>query len=229
MKIKNRDRIIHTFVVYPEVSENALTVLVIHENRGLNDWARSFADQLAAKGYLVIAPDLISGYSDKYQKTTDYPTSDAAREAIYELDDNQVTSDLKAVQDYILKAPGSNGKNVVVGFCWGGSQSFRFATNNDKIQAALVFYGSPPSEKNDIEKISAPVFGFYGGNDQRINATIPETEKLMKETGKTYKYEIYEGAGHAYMRSGDDPNGPEANVNARNKSWDRLLKILEEI
>ncbi len=227
VKIKVGEREVSSIVVYPEVAEKALSVIVIHENRGLNTWARSFADQLAAKGFLVIAPDLISGYSEEFKKTTDYPTSDAAREAIYNLDPEKVTADLNAVQEYITKVPASNGKSAVIGFCWGGSQSFRLATTNSQLEAALVFYGSPPTELSEIEKITAPVYGFYGGNDNRINATIPETEKQMKQAGKLYKYEIYEGAGHAYMRNGDNPNGEEANITARNKSWERLVKILK--
>ena len=115
-----------------------------------------------------------------------------------------------------------------MGFCWGGSQTFRFAANNSEIVASLVFYGSAPDNLEDISRISAPVYGFYGENDQRINATIPETEELMKKAGKTYKYEIYDGAGHAFMRRGDDPSGSEENRKARNDSWNRIKMILEK-
>ncbi len=229
VEVPDGDRTIHSFVAYPEVSEDALAVIVIHENRGLTDWVRSFADQVAEAGYIAIAPDLLSEVDEEHSRTADFESSDAARDALYQLDPDRVTQDLHAVREYVTSLPASSGTVVVAGFCWGGSQTFRFATNSSEIAAAFVFYGSAPTDEERIRAIDAPVYGFYGGNDQRINSTIPETESLMEEHGKTYQYEIYEGAGHAYMRSGDDPDGDEANVAARNQSWDRLVEILESI
>ena len=228
VKIKYGERTVHCFVAYPEHSTNTQAVIVIHENRGLNDWARSFADQAAEAGYLAIAPDLLSGYSEKFQKTTDFATTDDARSAIYELNSDQVTNDLNAVYDYISKDPACTGTVSVIGFCWGGSQSFRFATNNLKIKNAMVFYGTAPTELADIQRITAPVYGFYGGDDQRVNATIEDTKKRMTEAGKTYEVEIYHGAGHAFMRRGDDPESDEANAGARNAAWQRIKRILGE-
>lgn len=222
-------RSIHCFVAYPETSEKTLAVIVIHENRGLTDWVRSFTDQLAAEGYLAIAPDLLSGFNENISRTSDFTSSDAAREGIYQLDPDQVTTDLKTVKQYIEDVPASNGKTVVMGFCWGGSQTFRFATNSTDIDAALVFYGSAPDQMKDIKKIKAPVYGFYGENDERINAGIPATEKMMKQAGKTYEYKIYPGAGHAYMRQGDDPEGSEESQEAREASWERINQILFSI
>jgi carboxymethylenebutenolidase len=229
VEIVHNNRTLHSFIAYPEVSEDALVVIVIHENRGLDTWARSFADQLAAAGYIAIAPDLLSGMNEDYPRTMDYPSVDAARNALSQLNPNQVTADLLAAQNYSRTIPASNGKVVVAGFCWGGSQTFRFATNSDGIEAALVFYGSATNNEEAIQRITAPVYGFYGGNDQRINATIPATEELMEKHGKFYEYRMYEGAGHAYMRTGDDPEGAEANVNARNASWEWLKEILSGI
>lgn len=229
VKVKSGDRDLHAFVAFPEVSEKTLSVIVIHENQGLTDWVRSFADQLASKGYLVIAPDLLSGYSESYDKTSDFPSSDEARKGIYNLDQDQVTSDLKAVKEFIKKQPSASGKVVVAGFCWGGSQSFRLATNDAEIKAALVFYGSPPSNQEDINKISAPVYGFYGENDQRINSTIEPTAEMMKKAGKTYDYRIYKGVGHAYMRRGDDPAVEEAFKVAKEESFTRIVNILSGI
>jgi carboxymethylenebutenolidase len=225
--VKSGDRQVNCFVVYPEKAEKTLSVIVIHENRGLTDWVRSFADQLAAAGYLAIAPDLLSGYAGEFKKTSDYPTTDDAKKALYQLDPEQITKDLEAVQQYISQDASSNGKTLVMGFCWGGSQSFRFATNNNKISAACVFYGSPPKSEAQIQRIEAPVYGFYGENDQRINATIPQTEEWMKKHDKTYDYEIYKGAGHAYMRRGDDPEGSAENKKARDDSWKRIKKLLQ--
>lgn len=226
VQVTYNGRTVHSFVAYPEVSENVLSVIVIHENRGLTDWVRSFADQVAEAGYIAIAPDLLSQFDEEHQRTRDFPNDDAARDALYQLDPDQITRDLIAVQDYIASVPGATGQTVVSGFCWGGSQSFRFATNAYGLSAALVFYGSAATDEERIRNITAPVYGFYGGNDQRINATIPETEALMEKHGKFFKYRIYEGAGHGYMRTGDDPNGAEANITARNQTWEWLHEIL---
>lgn len=230
--IESSDRAMHNFVVFPEQSEKAPVVIVIHENRGHNAWARSFADQLAEAGYIAVAPDLISNTVEGVEKTSDFESSDAAREAIYGLDSDMVTQDLKNVLDYAQSIKASNGKIAVAGFCWGGSQSFRFATNaGDAIDAALVFYGTGPENYEDYQRIEAPVYGFYGGDDERVNATIEDSDAMMEKAGKTYEYEIYDGAGHAYMRQGDDPDAPnnDPNVKARNASWDRLKSILSNL
>jgi carboxymethylenebutenolidase len=227
--IESNDRMLHTFVAYPEVSENAPVVLVIHENRGLNDWARSFADQLAAKGFIAVAPDLISNTVDGFEKTSDFETSDDARSAIYALQPDFVTRDLMNVLSYAKSIDAGTGQVSVAGFCWGGSQSFRFATNTgDAIEAAFVFYGTGPRDAESYSSIEVPVYGFYGGADNRVNSTIEASEEAMNQFENTYEYEIYEGAGHAFMRRGDDPslNTDDANKMARNKSWDRLVKLL---
>lgn len=229
VEVSDGDRTIHNFIVYPEVSENAMAVIVIHENRGLTDWVRSFADQLAAEGYIAIAPDLLSDFDENHQKTSDFESSDAARNALYELDQDRITQDLNAVQDYVTQLPAANGKVVVAGFCWGGSQTFRYATNADGLSAALVFYGSAPTDRDQISRISVPVYGFYGGNDQRINSTIPETSELMQEYDKEYIYNIYEGAGHGFMRTGDAPDAERANKTARNSSWEWIRDILSDL
>ncbi len=226
VQVKYGNRTVHCFVVFPEKSTKTQAVIVIHENRGLTDWVRSCADQMAEAGYLAIAPDLLSQFSENIQQTRDFASSDDARNAIYQLDPDQVTNDLNAVYQYVASIPACNGKISVVGFCWGGTQSFRYATNNPDLKAALVFYGTAPKEQSEIQKINAPVYGFYGGNDERVNATIPDTETAMKKTGKSYAYEIYKGAGHAYMRQGDDPEGNAENKMARDKSWERIRKIL---
>ena len=226
--VKSADRDVHCFVAYPEISGKALVAIVIHENRGLTDWVRSFCDQLAAVGYIAIAPDLLSGFSSDYEKTSDFANSDDARNAIYQLKPEQVQDDLNAVQVYAEKIPAGNGQTVSIGFCWGGSQSFRFATYNDQLKAALVFYGGTP-DSSEIAKINAPVYGFYGGNDARITGRVPETERLMKKEGKLYRYEIYDGAGHAFMRRGDDPSVSDDNTKARDESWEEIKAILSKI
>ena len=230
--IESNNRTLHNFVVYPETSEPAPVVIVIHENRGLNDWARSFADQLAGKGFIAVAPDLISNTVEGIEKTSDFETSDAARQAIYSLEPDFVTTDLMNVLEYAKTIEAGNGSIAVAGFCWGGSQSFRFASNaGNAIDAAFVFYGTGPDAEEAYQNIEVPVYGFYGGDDQRVNSTIGNSETAMDEFDKTYEYEIYEGAGHAFMRRGDDPEAASDNPNvmARNKSWERLVSILNSL
>jgi carboxymethylenebutenolidase len=222
-------RTVRSFVAYPESSEDATAVIVIHENRGLTDWVRSFADELAEAGYLAIAPDLLSGFDAEHAHTGEFESSDAAREAIYALDADRVTADLEAVRDYAAKLPAGNGKVAVAGFCWGGSQTFRFATNSDEIEAAFVFYGTGPDDPERIAAVSAPVYGFYGANDERVNATIPTSEELMAAAGKTYEPVIYEGAGHAFMRQGSEGDAPAEVKKARDDAFARLLDLLGKL
>lgn len=223
------DRTVHCFVAYPEKSASTMAMLVIHENRGLTDWVRSFADQMAEAGYIAIAPDLLSGFSKEYQKTNDFPSSDEARKAIYQLEQDQVSKDLDAVQAYAAQLEAANGTTGSIGFCWGGSQSFRFASTNDKIAVAFVFYGTAPKDSSAFSSINVPVYGFYGSNDQRVNATIPRTDSLMRANKKNYTSEIFQGAGHAFMRRGDNPDGEKANVEARNDAWEDVILILDEM
>ena len=242
-QIKHDNRTVQAFVVYPESKQKAPVVIVIHEIFGLSDWARTVADQLAANGYIAIAPDFLSGMGPNGGKSSDFPSVDAAREANSKLDPDQVTGDLNAVADYAKKLPASNGKLAVGGFCWGGGQSFRFATSRKDLSAAFVFYGSGPK---DVSTITAPVYGFYAGDDARIGATIPDTTDAMKKAGKKYDVVTYAGAGHGFMRAGEDPatdaalanssEDPEAkkareraaaNQKARSEAWQRWLALLK--
>jgi carboxymethylenebutenolidase len=128
-----------------------------------------------------------------------------------------------------VKLPASNGKLAVAGFCWGGAQSFRMATTRPDLKAAFVFYGTGPEDASAIAKIRAPVYGFYGGSDARVNATIPKSQELMKAAGKTYQPVVYEGAGHGFMRAGEDPNASEANRKARQQAWERWKQLLAKL
>jgi carboxymethylenebutenolidase len=214
VKVKNGNREVNSFIVYPEVNKKATAVVVIHEIFGMSDWVQQLTDELAEAGYIAIAPDLLSGMGPKGGGTSDFD-SNSVRQAIGNLPPDQITGDLNAVADYVAKLPASNGKVAVTGYCWGGGQSFRFATNRPSLKAAFVFYGPPPTladgktlDKAALARIKAPVYGFYGGNDMRINATIPSTVEAMKELKETYDPVTYEGAGHGFMRAGE-PNNPE--------------------
>lgn len=227
--VKNGDRAVKAFIGFPEVKAKATAVVVIHENQGLTDWARSVVDQLAEAGYIAIAPDLLSGTAPGGGGTAELGSRDAVGKALSALTPEQITGDLAAIAGYVGKLPASNGKVVVGGFCWGGRQTFRFATNNKDFKAALVFYGDAPATAEEIARIAVPVYGFYGGNDARINASIPKTIELMKAAGKTYDPVTYEGAGHGFMRSGEQPDATEPNKKARDEAWVRLKAILAKI
>lgn len=228
VKVQQGKREVVSFVVYPEVKDKAPAVVVIHEIFGLTDWVRSVADQLAEAGYIAIAPDLLSGAGPMGGGTSELAKDKVGR-AIMNLPRDQITADLNACVDYVTKLPACNGKVVVGGFCWGGGQSFRFATNNKNIKAAFVFYGSGPDKEADLARIACPVYGFYGGNDARVNATIPKSTELMKKADKTYDPVIYEGAGHGFMRAGEAPDASAANKKARDDAWTRWKEKLKQL
>lgn len=229
VKVKQGKREVNCFIAYPEVKEKATAVVVIHEIFGLTDWVRGVADQLAEAGYIAIAPDLLSGAAPDGGGTQELGSGDAVRKAIAALPPDQITADLNAVGDYVAKLPAANGKVAVAGFCWGGTQTFRLATNNKDIKAALAFYGSGPDKEEELARIQCPVYGFYGGNDARVNATIPKSTELMKKVGKTYEPVTYEGAGHGFMRAGEAPDANEANKKARAEAWQRVKGLLKNL
>ncbi len=229
VKVKQGNREVSCFIAYPEIKEKATAVVVIHEIFGLTDWVRGVADQLAEAGYIAIAPDLLSGTAPGGGGTAELGSGDAVRKAISSLPADQVTADLNAVAKYVAELPACNGKVAVGGFCWGGGQTFRYATNNQKIKAAFVFYGGGPEEQSAIARIQAPVYGFYGGNDARVDATIPKSEELMKNAGKKYEPVIYEGAGHGFMRAGEAPDANAANKKARDEAWTRWKALLKQL
>jgi carboxymethylenebutenolidase len=237
VNVKSGNRTVSAFVVYPEVKGKATSVVVIHEIFGMSDWVQMLADEVAEAGYIAIAPDLLSGMGPKGGGTSDFPDGNAVGKAIRDLPPDQITADLNAVADYVMKLPAANGKVAVAGFCWGGGQSFRFATNRPSLAAAFVFYGQGP-EPEAIARITAPVYGFYAGNDARIGATVPKTAADMKAAGKRFEPITYEGAGHGFMRAGDTPppaaeadqttrDSYAGNKKARDAAWTRWKRLLK--
>jgi carboxymethylenebutenolidase len=219
---------VKAFVVYPEVKDKAPVVLVIHEIFGLSNWARSMADELAAKGYIAVAPDLLSGFGPNGGGSDAFPDQDARVKAVSGLDAGVVNADLNATADYALKLPAANGKLAVIGFCWGGGKSFAFATQRKDLSAAFVFYGTGP-DAEAIKSIHAPVYGFYAGNDSRVDATIPATTEAMKAAGKKYEPVTYDGAGHGFMRAGEAPDASPENKKAHDEAWTRLTRLLKSM
>jgi carboxymethylenebutenolidase len=185
------------------------------------------ADELAGQGFIVIAPDLLSGAGPNGGGSSAFASQDDAVKAVSGLDPDGVLADLDAAADYGKKLPAANGKIAVAGFCWGGSKSFAFAAHRKDLSAAFVFYGTGPA---DVSTIVAPVYGFYAGNDARVGATVPGTTDAMKKAGKSYDPVTYDGAGHGFMRAGEDPgNTNPANKTARDQALARLVKLLKDL
>jgi carboxymethylenebutenolidase len=222
--VKRGDRSVETFVVYPESKDKRPVVLVIHEIFGMTDWVQDLADQVAAAGYIAVAPDLLSGMGPNGGRSSSFAEG-KTMEAVSHLNADQVTADLNAVADYGLKLPAANGKLFVGGFCWGGGQTFRFATNRGDLSAAFVFYGPPP-DKDAMARIKGPVYGFYAGDDARIGATVPGTIEQMKALGKAFDPVTYDGASHGFMRAGEAPDASPANAKARTDAWARWKALL---
>lgn len=204
---------VRAWVVYPERKSKAPVVLVVHEIYGLTPWIRGVADQFAAEGFIAVAPDLLTmknlaGFPDSVDRQ-------AATAAIRTLQPADVHRQLSAVASYAMNLPAAQKKYGIVGFCWGGGTSFQHAVLAPALGASVVFYGvSPP---NGAVSASAPVLGLYGGNDARVNATIPGADSAMKKAGKVYQYHIYEGAGHGFLRQQSGMNG--ANAAATERAW----------
>ena len=221
--VKSGNQTIKAFVVYPERKDKAPVVLVIQEIFGVTDWLRSMCDELAENGLIAIAPDFLNG-----QKFED---PDTATKAVSAVTPDQVKSVLNATADYALKIPAGNGTLAVCGFCRGGGWAFAYANENPKLKAAYSFYGTAPDSPDKVKNISCPVYGFYGENDERVNATIPKAEELMKAAGKKYEPVIYKGAGHGFMRSGEpsNPNVRESDKKARDEAWARWKTLLKQL
>lgn len=220
------ERVVNTFVVYPEVKEPAIAIIVIHEIFGLTDWIRLVADRLAAEGFVAICPDLLSGMGPDGGGTESFESGDDVRRTIRELSPSQVTSDLDAIQKYARDLPSTNEKVAVSGFCWGGGQTFSYAVHSDTIAAGFVFYGRAAAAE-DVPKISAPIYGFYGESDNRINATIDETKAAADAANVTYEPVIYEGVGHAFLRRGMAEDANNAQKAATKAAWERWVSLLK--
>jgi carboxymethylenebutenolidase len=209
---------VRAWVVYPERSDKAPVVLVVHEIFGLSTWIRSVADQLAADGFIAIAPDLLTG---KYSVSSpnDTLSADSARALIRTLDDADVQRRLSAAARYGMALPSAQQHYGIVGFCWGGSTSFAHAVaGTPELGAAVVYYGTPPE---DLAKVHAPVLGLYGQNDNRVTSTVPAADSAMKSLDKTYEHFIFDGAGHGFLRAQDGQNG--ANGAAAAQAWPKTV------
>jgi carboxymethylenebutenolidase len=187
------------YIAYPERPQPAPAVIVIHEIFGVSDFVRQTTEQLAKDGFVAIAPDLLS-------RRGGTPASpDSARKLIATLNPDTVTQDLDATRAYLNQLRPVRGNEIgIIGFCWGGGQSFRYATNTPQLKAFVVCYGPSP-DPAAMAKIRAKGLGVYAENDARINAGLPDAVAAMRAAGKDYPYAVYPGVGHGFLRSREKP------------------------
>ena len=210
---------VRAWIVYPERKTKAPVVVVIHEIYGLSPWVRSVADQLAADGFIAIAPDLLT--SKNLPNATDSVPAELATAAIRTLDVGEVHRQITAAANYAMSLPSAVHRYGVVGYCWGGGVSFEHAVRSPTLGAAVVYYGVSPKTES-LSSIKAPVLGLYGGSDARVDATIPPADSAMKALGKTYTHNVFEGAGHGFLRQQTGQAG--ANMLAAQAAWPATIK-----
>jgi carboxymethylenebutenolidase len=216
--------LVDVWVVYPERSDKAPVVVVIHEILGLTQWVRAVTDQFAAEGFIAVAPDLLSGKGPG-GKGSRAVNGDDARALIAELDPAEVARRIDAAAGFATALPSATPRFASVGFCWGGGVSFAYAAHQPDLGAAVVCYGTPPAPEA-LARITAPVLGLYGGNDMRVDATVPPAAQEMKRLGKSFDYTMFKGAGHAFFRAQDGQAG--ANLEATRQGWPRMIGFLKK-
>jgi carboxymethylenebutenolidase len=223
--VPGKDGKVSAFIAYPERKDKAPVVIVIQEVYGLTDWLRGVADRLAGDGFIAIAPDLLSGKGPGGGGTDKFASRDDVVKAVRELTSTEVAAMLDAVARYGKGLPAAKGKFATIGFCWGGAQSFLYATVQPDLNAAVVYYGTSPASEA-LKAVKAPVLGLYGEDDARVNTTVGPAEEKMKELGKTFITHTYKGAGHGFLRAQDDRGG--ANLEASKKAWPATIEHLKK-
>lgn len=209
---------LRAWVVYPERPTKAPVVIVVHEIFGLSPWIRSVADQLAADGFLAVAPDFLT--MKNVPGSPENPDGQAARAAIQTLNMDDVHRQISAVAQFAMRLPAAAPRYGIVGFCWGGAVSFEHAVRSPSLGASVVYYGtSPPPAR--LASVRAPVLGLYGSDDARVNATVPPADSAMQALGKTYQPIFYEGAGHGFLRQQDGREGK--NLAAARTAWPETI------
>lgn len=221
--VKDGDTDVKAWLVFPETKEKAPVVVVIHEIFGLTDWIRSVADQLAADGFIAIAPDLLSGKGPN-GGGTESVDRDGAVGLVRSLGQPEVFRRLNATAEHATSLPAARKEFAAIGFCWGGAMSFAYAAEQPKLQAAVVYYGTSPAAEA-LARVQAPVLGLYGADDARVNATVAPADAEMQKLGKRYMHETYEGAGHGFLRAQDGREG--ANLKAAQQAWRKTVDFLK--
>jgi len=215
---------INSFAIYPERSTKAPVVIVVHDIGGMSDWIRGIGDQLAKEGFMAIVPDLLSGKGPNGGGTASL--GDQVGQTIRTLTGEELNARLDTIMAYGKTLPSSNGKTGTIGFCWGGGTVFNYALNQPAVNATASYYGPMPPDPAAYDKAKSPILGLYGGNDQRVNANIPVAEAELKKHGAAYSPNIFEGAGHGFLRNQTGQDG--ANLKAVQQAWPKTLGFLRQ-
>ncbi|HYW11380.1 MAG TPA: dienelactone hydrolase family protein [Longimicrobium sp.] len=215
---------VRAWVVYPERSDKAPVVIVVHEIFGVSNWVRGVADQLAADGFIAIAPDFLTGMNVP-NGPNGQPLADSATAAVRRLNPADVQRRIDAVARYGMALPAALPRYGIVGYCWGGTVSFNHAAHSPTLGASVVYYGSSPASDR-LQTVRAPVLGLYGANDARVNATIPAADSTMRALGKVFEHEIFEGAGHGFLRQQEGQEG--ANATAARAAWPATIAFFRQ-
>lgn len=201
------------YIARPIAEKKYGTVIVIHENRGLNTHIEDVARRAANAGYLAIAPNALAALG----KT--FANEDEARAAFRDLKPEDTLKNFISVFDYLKTRKDFNGHAGCVGFCWGGAMSNNLAVNVPELKAAVAFYGRQPAAA-DVAKIKAAVQLHYGALDEGVNAGIPAYEEALKANKINYELYMYEGAQHAFH---NDTSPARYNEAAAKLAWQRTL------
>jgi carboxymethylenebutenolidase len=215
---------VRAWVVYPERSDPAPVVLVVHEIFGLSHWVRAVADQVAAEGFIAIAPDMLTTRGIPLG-ADGAPDTETARREIQTLNRDDIHRQLLAVAEYGMSLPAAQRSYGIVGYCWGGTVAYEHAIRSPGLGASVVYYGTSP-DASLMASIRAPVLGLYGENDERVNATIAPALEAMQRLGRRFEHEIYAGAGHGFLRAKDGQGG--ANLAATEAAWPRTIEWFRE-
>jgi carboxymethylenebutenolidase len=226
------------WIVYPSTS-NAKTpvVVVVHEIFGLSTWIRGVADQVAADGYIAIAPDLLSRV--RGGPTTVELSGDSARKLIVNVSSTERNRGITAAARYAMSQPSAAQSYAVIGYCWGGSTVWGYAINGGipGYRGGVAYYGLPymngsVPNGDSLARITKPVMLLSGAKDTRIGTAMPAVDSAMKALGKSYVGIDYPGAIHGFLRAQDDPKPvrdvaeEQANLSATKDAWPRTLEFL---
>lgn len=214
---------LQAWIAYPERADRAGVVILLHEIFGLSEWMRGVADQVAADGWIAVAPDLISGFGPDGGGTASVASRDSVVQLVRRLKPDQTDARLAAVREWARALPSANGKLASLGFCWGGSLSFKMAAVTPPIDAAVVFYGSAPDSAT-LTRVRTPVLGLYGGDDARVNSTIEPARAVLRAAKRRYDVHVYDGAGHGFLRQQELREG--ANQKAADRAWPAVRAFL---
>lgn len=215
---------IRSWIVFPESKSRTGVVIVVHENRGLNDWARAVADQLAEDGFIAIAVDLLSGKGPNGGHTDSIPP-DQVGKVFASLDRAEINARLDTVREYAIQMPAANGRVGMIGFCWGGSTVFQYAVHQPALNAGVVYYGSAPQDPALLDRIATPLLGIFGEDDARVNTSVTAALPILNKDRTRMVAHMYPGAGHGFLRQ---QFGRAANLRAAERAWPVTLEFLRE-